>query len=316
MHFSSFVASALALATGSLAIEKGFNYGATNADSSCRKYEDFHKMFTRSRNLVGAPGFTSARLYTSIQCGSDNAPIEAIKAALDTSTNLLLGLWASAGQGMIDNEIIAIKQAAANWPANMKARVIGISVGSEDMYRASAEGQVNGSGAGATVKEIRKYIKQVRKALKGTVLEGVPIGHVDTLTGWTVGNNKNAIKSADFLGFNGFPYWENTKPNGVSNGASLFDAGVGALEAVANGKPVWVTETGWPVSGPTNGEAVASPQNAKTYWNDVGCNKLFGKRNTFWYTLYDANADQTSMSFAVVKPADGAGQKFNLKCPA
>lgn len=205
MRFSSFVTSALALATSAVAVEKGFNYGATNADGSCRKYEDFHRMFTRSRNLAGAPGFTSARLYTSIQCGSDNAPIEAIKAGLDTQTNLLLGLWASAGKGIIDNEIFAIKNAAQRWPQMMKARVKGISVGSEDLYRASPEGQDNGSDPGATQQEIINYIKQVRNALEGTVLEGVPIGHVDTLTGWTVGNNKNVINNVDWLGFNGFP---------------------------------------------------------------------------------------------------------------
>lgn len=78
MRFSSFAASALALVTSVAAVEKGFNYGATNADGSCRRYEDYHAMFTRSRNLANAPGFTSARLYTSIQCGSDNAPIEAV----------------------------------------------------------------------------------------------------------------------------------------------------------------------------------------------------------------------------------------------
>lgn len=237
-----------------------------------------------------------------------------IKAALDTSTNLLLGLWASAGQGLIDNEIIAIKDAAARWPQMMKARVKGISVGSEDMYRASPEGQQNGSGAGATQQEVIKYINQLRTALKGTVLEGVPVGHVDTLTGWTVGNNKNVINNVDWIGFNGFPYFETTKPNGIRSGANLFQTGLNALEAVSNGKPVWVTETGWPVRGPKSGNAVASPANAKKYWNQVGCKKLFGKRNTFWYTLYDANADQTSMSFAVVHPE--GGQKFNLQCPA
>lgn len=253
MHFSSFLASALALATSSTALQKGFNYGATNADGSCRKYEDFHRMFLRSHNLAGAPGFTSARLYTSIQCGSDNAPIEAIKAALDTQTNLMLGLWASAGQAFIDNELIAIKYAAEQWPQMMKARVKAISVGSEDMYRASDEGQANGSGAGATKAEVVKYIKQVRTALKGTVLEGVKVGHVDTYTGWEA--NKKVINDVDFIGFNGFPYFETTKPNGIRQSANLFQTGLTALESFSNGKPVWVTETGWPgkynSSGPT-----------------------------------------------------------------
>lgn len=113
-----------------------------------------------------------------------------------------------------------------------------------------------------------------------------------------------------------FRYWETTKPNGVRQGAQLFQTGLDALEAVAQGKPVWVTETGWPASGPKSGNAVATPANAKTYWNQVGCNKLFGKRNTFWYTLFDANTAQTELSFAVVHPDISGGQKFKLQCPA
>jgi glucan endo-1,3-beta-D-glucosidase len=62
-------------AESTLAIQQGFNYGSTNNDYSCRKYENFHSMFTRAK-ILGQSGFTSARLYTNVQCGSDNAPIE------------------------------------------------------------------------------------------------------------------------------------------------------------------------------------------------------------------------------------------------
>ena len=81
MRFFSSTATFLALATAINGQQKGFNYGATNNDGSCRKYGDFHAQFTRANSLPNAPGFTSARLYTSIQCGSDNAPIEAIKVS-------------------------------------------------------------------------------------------------------------------------------------------------------------------------------------------------------------------------------------------
>jgi hypothetical protein len=36
--------------------------------------------------------------------------------------------------------------------------------------------------------------------------------------------------------------------------------------AVANGKPVWVSETGWPSCGNTITQAVPSPENASTYF--------------------------------------------------
>ena len=85
MRFSSSAVGFLAFATAINGQQKGFNYGATNNDGSCRKYQDFHAQFTRANSLPNAAGFTSARLYTSIQCGSDNAPIEAIKVSLTQS---------------------------------------------------------------------------------------------------------------------------------------------------------------------------------------------------------------------------------------
>ena len=181
---------------------QGFNYGANQADGSCAYYQNFHNKFTRAKGLVNAPGFTSARLYTSIQCGSTNAPIEAIKAALDTQTNLLLGVWASAGQATVDNEIIALKQAANLWPNMMRQRVVGISVGSEDLYRSSPQGVANNAGVGANAQTIVNYIRQVRSALRGTALEGVRIGHVDTWTAWVLPQNAAVINNVDWLGHN------------------------------------------------------------------------------------------------------------------
>ena len=315
MRLSTSFAALAALATAASAQIQGFNYGATNNDNSCRNYDNFHSQFTRAKNLAQG-GFTSARLYTSIQCGSDNAPIEAIKAAIDTKTNLLLGMWASAGQGTIDNEIIALKQAIKNWGPQLKTRVKGISVGSEDLYRSSAQGQQNNAGVGATPAQINKYIKQVRAAIKGTALAGVPVGHVDTWTAWTLSTTKSVINNCDFLGHNGFPYFETTKPNAIGAAVANFNSGVAQTEGVAAGKPVWITETGWPTKGPKSGNAVASVANAQKYWRSVGCNLLFGKRNAFWYTLYDANSAQTELSFSVVNTDVNAGDKFDLKCPA
>lgn len=64
--------------------------------------------------------------------------------------------------------------------------------------------------------------------------------------------------------------------------------------------------------GPNSGQAVASVDNAHTYWGQVGC-ALFGQRNVFWYTLKDANTAQTDMSFAIT-PLDNATPYFDLKC--
>jgi glucan endo-1,3-beta-D-glucosidase len=194
---NTFLAAILAAAVN--AQSKGFNYGATNSDGSTKVYWHFHDEFVAAQNLVGAPGFTSARLYTSIQGGSQNSPIEAIKAAIDTQTSLLLGIWASAGQDHVNQEIAAIQQAVDMWGSSFTSLVVGISVGSEDLYRISPTGIINKSDPGAEPSVIAGYINQVRAALGGKI--GKPIGHVDTWTAWVNGSNSAVTAASDFLGF-------------------------------------------------------------------------------------------------------------------
>ncbi|KAI0395088.1 GPI-anchored cell wall beta-1,3-endoglucanase EglC [Xylariaceae sp. FL0594] len=313
----TFVASLLAWFLPDVALSQalqGFSYGSTNPDGSCRGYSEFVSLFTRAKQLAGTGGaFTAAHLYTSIQCGTAAEPIEAFRAAVDTDTKLLVGLWASAGQAVYENELKALSAASrASYGAKLAGRVVAISVGSEDLYRSSPEGVANGEGAGATAAEIQGYIGRLRDWSRGTPLEGKPVTHADTWSAWVLPENRGVAQAVDVLSHNSFPYFEDKHPNSIDKGADNFWSAVAATESVAQGKPVWITETGWPDSGPKRGDAVASIDNAKRYWKTVGC-ALFGKRNTFWYTLADVNAAQQQISFGVT-PVGSAIPKYDLTC--
>lgn len=54
--------------------------------------------------------------------------------------------------------------------------------------------------------------------------------------------------------------------------------------------------------------------NAKTYWDEVGCGKLFGKVNTWWYTLQDAFPSTPSPSFGVVGTQLSTTPLYDLSC--
>lgn len=101
--------------------------------------------------------------------------------------------------------------------------------------------------------------------------------------------------------------------NAVSDGASLFNSAIDQTKAAVGSKPVWITETGWPVSGPTQNQAVASVDNAKTYWDDVGC-PLFESTNVWWYTLQDAAPDTPSPSFGLVGSTLTTTPLYDLSC--
>ncbi|KAI1156179.1 GPI-anchored cell wall beta-1,3-endoglucanase EglC [Nemania diffusa] len=307
-----------AIALGALAATcisqpvQGFNYGSKAHDGSCQSYGGFKELFERAKSLPRAPGFTAARLYTSIQCGTSADPIEAYQAAIDTDTKILVGLWASAGRYVFEKELNALISASRTLGTAFTDRIVGISVGSEDLYRSSPEGIANNAGVGATAEEIQGYIGWLRDWIRGTLLEGKPITHVDTWTAWVRPENYGVIGAVDFLGHNGFPYFEGVRPNAIEKASDNFWSAVAATERVAQGKAVWITETGWPATGPVLRDALPSLNNAKTYWNTIGCS-LFGNRNTFWYTLVDGGMSEFDLSFAIT-PTFSATPKFDLAC--
>lgn len=159
---------------------KGFNYASTLTDGSAKSQAVFEAEFAAAKALPGGNVFNSARLYTCVQAGTTNTPILAIPAAIAQDTTLLLGLWASAGQASFSQEIAALTAAISQYGTAFTSRVVGISVGSEDLYRTSTIGIAAEAGVGTTPDVLVNYISQVRTALAGTALSSTKITHVDT----------------------------------------------------------------------------------------------------------------------------------------
>ena len=312
MFIPYFFAIAASIAS---AAYQGFNYGSIFTDGSGMVQSDYRSAFATAQNLVGTSGFTSARLFTMIQAGTTNTPTEAIPAAIDTNTHLLLGLWASAGPAIFNNEVAALTSAISQYGTSFTSIIAGIAVGSEDLYRNSPIGIEKMGGIGANPSDMIKYIGQVRSAIANTAASGALVGHVDTWTAWVNSSNDAVISACDFIGMDSYPYFQTTAVNSIDQGYDIFFQTLNSTNAAVGGKPVWITETGWPVSGPTENLAVASIQNAQTYWDKVGC-ALFGKINTWWYTLQDAYPKTPSPSFGIVGSQLSTTPLFNLTCPA
>jgi len=85
----------------------------------------------------------------------------------------------------------------------------------------------------------------------------------------------------------GYPYFQGSS---IASASTTFWNSViatrNAVNAVSPGKWVWVTETGWPVSGKTFGAAKASVANAQAYWKAVAC-QAFKQVHIFWYVESD-----------------------------
>ena len=226
-----------------------------------------------------------------IEYGTTDSPSSAFQAAVDTGTTLLLGVWCSGGQTVVTNELNALKAAVKQFP-NLDGIVVGISVGSEDLYRKSA-----------SAADIVDYISQTRGAMSAAGVDW-PLGHVDTANVWEDSDGQSVIDRIDWIGADVYPFYSGGDPGSLGD----FTAG---LEAVPKSKPVWVTETGWPTGGSfASTSSVASKGNAQTYWETVGCGHLFGRTNTWWYTFFDGGV---ALPFGVSSSAEGSPM-FSLAC--
>lgn len=255
----------------------GFNLGANLPTGPCKSQADWTKDFNVLRSLPGS--FTSARLYASSDC---NTLANAVPAALATGTKLLVGVWTEDGNHFGAEKAAlqaAIQQHGHEW-------IVAVSVGSEDLYRKETSAST-----------LAGQIYDVRGMLGALGAGGVQVGHVDTWTAWVDSANAAVIQACDFVGTDGYPYWQGAA---VADGYNVFWESVQRVRDVVNSvKPgtwVWITETGWPVAGSNFGNSVPSRDNAQMFWKSVAC-AAFAQAHTFWYSLQDYTS---SPSFGVV----------------
>ncbi|KAI8942410.1 hypothetical protein NX059_000484 [Plenodomus lindquistii] len=316
MRFTTALALAVATISGAVAQNNsfilGFNSGASDDKGNPKTQEDFEREFRTAKNLEGAPGnFSAIRLYSNVQWQTEDEPIAAFAAAVATDTRLLLGIWAS-GTNSIDGELKALEAAVEEHGSRLTDLIIGLSVGSEDLYRDSEPGLRNKAGVGNDADSIIRFIRTTRERLANTALSNIRITHVDTWPAWLNESNRGVIDEVDFISVNNFPFYQSEQDNTIDNAAELMSSAIAATETIAGDKEIWITETGWAYSGPDFGAATATVDNAAEYWRNVGCS-LFGRYNVFWYTLRDANP-ANKVKFAITDDLSTT-PRFDLSCP-
>lgn len=89
---------------------------------------------------------------------------------------------------------------------------------------------------------------------------GVPVGYVDAY--YLFDQHPRLVEACDVLYVNCYPFWEKFS---LEASIGLMRQMVARAQAVAQGKPVMISETGWPTSGANVGAAAPSPDNAAVY---------------------------------------------------
>lgn len=121
------------------------------------------------------------------------------------------------------------------------------------------------------------YIQQVKNNASG-----VPVCYVDTYFEYL--NHPKLVAASDKVLINCYPFWE---------GAHIKHAGIYLQEmynktkAIANGKEVLITETGWPEKGEVIGEAIPTKENQMLYFAEAGMWAAQAGIHLFYFSSFD-----------------------------
>lgn len=185
------------------------------------------------------PHVEAIRSFSCIE-GNEHVPVAAKKHGLKT----LVGAWLGDNKDDNEKEIEGLITLAKAGHVDVAA------VGNEVLYRNDM-----------TLEELLGYIKQVKEALSGL---DIPVGYVDAY--YEFSRHPELVEHSDVVLANLYPYWEGCP---IEYALGHMQAMYGQVVDAAQGKPIIITETGWPSEGGSLKGAVAGEEAAMKYFIDA-----------------------------------------------
>ena len=194
----------------------------------------------------------------SFSCTSGNEHIPKVAKAKGLKT--MVGAWIGADKKENDKEIKALIQLAKDGLVDIAV------VGNETLMRDDLNEQ-----------QILNYLAHVKSALPG-----ITLGYVDAYYQFI--QRPKLVEACDVILINCYPFWEGSK---IEFATSYLNEMVQATKSIANGKPVIVTETGWPNKGDVVGESKPSSQNAMAYFVNANAWAASEEVSLFYFSSFD-----------------------------
>ena len=161
------------------------------------------------------------------------------KIAYKKHLNTMVGAWISDDKAQNEKEINALINLA-------KFGLVDIAVvGNETLMREEL-----------TETELLEYIHRVKQAIPG-----VPVTYVDAYYQFI--ERPQLIDACDVILVNCYPFWEGCS---IEQSATYLKQMYAVTQKAANGKPVIISETGWPSKGESTKAAQPSEINAMKYF--------------------------------------------------
>lgn len=201
--------------------------------------EDISMAQVERRVKILKPYVSAIRSFSCTE-GNEFVPVAAKKHGLKT----LVGAWLGDDKEENEKEIEGLIALAKAGHVDVAA------VGNEVLYRDDL-----------TLEELVGYMKRVKKALAGL---NIPIGYVDSY--YEFSRHPIIVEHSDIILANLYPYWEGCP---IDYSLGHMQAMYGQVVDAAQGKPIIITETGWPSEGGGLRGAIASEKAAMKYFIDT-----------------------------------------------
>jgi len=125
--------------------------------------------------------------------------------------------------------------------------------------------------------ELINYIKRVKQALPN-----IPVGYVDAYFQFV--ERPNMVEACDIILVNCYPFWEGYT---IEQSTLYLRQMYAVSKNAAKGKPVIITETGWPNQGMDNNDAHPSNENAMKYFINVNKWASEEQIDLFYFSSFD-----------------------------
>jgi glycoside/pentoside/hexuronide:cation symporter, GPH family len=188
--------------------------------------------------------------------GNEHTP----KVAQEKQLKTMVGAWISGDKAQNEQELKALIDLG-------KLGLVSIAVvGNETLLREEL-----------TENELIGYIQRVQEALPG-----IPVAYVDAYYQFI--ERPQLMEACDIILVNCYPFWEGSS---IEESATHLKQMYAVTQKAANGKPVIITETGWPNQGDATKDAVPSEINAMKYFINTANWAQKNEVPIFYFSSFD-----------------------------
>ncbi len=182
------------------------------------------------------------------------------KAARNKGLTTMVGAWIGSDKNQNNIEIDSLIQLGKN-------KLVDIAVvGNEVLMRNDLN-----------IQEIIAYINKVKEELPG-----IPVGYVDAY--YQFHDHPELIEICDVILINCYPFWEGSSIEGAS---SYLRQMYTVTKNISKGKPVIITETGWPNQGDNVEGAIPTTENAMKYFISASNMSKKSSIPLFYFSSFD-----------------------------